>query len=239
MTPCTLVMAYYENYTMLSEQFANIAAFPDDYREKLHVVIVDDGSPNNPAKPFDFPVCGVSLQIYRMRKDVRWNQDACRNIGVSHAETEWVLLTDMDHVVPLQTWKMVLFRRHDPAKVYQFARVTGPEMTPYKMHPNTWLMTKKMFDKVGGYDERFAGFYGTDGDFSERVRTIARVEMFKEPVVRIPRTHIPDASTTTYLRKQPEDKPAIIRIKAERAKEKNWKPLRGTFEYDRVHPAEL
>jgi hypothetical protein len=33
-----------------------------------------------------------------MREDIAWNQDACRNLAVSLARTEWVLLTDMDHV---------------------------------------------------------------------------------------------------------------------------------------------
>jgi glycosyltransferase involved in cell wall biosynthesis len=97
MTRITLVMAYYENAAMLAEQFARIRALPADLRDRIEVVIVDDGSPDHPARAEEI---GCRLQMFRLTVDVRWNQDACRNIGVHHTETEWVLLTDMDHVVP-------------------------------------------------------------------------------------------------------------------------------------------
>lgn len=233
-TPTSLVMPYYDNPGMLREQYASIRLLAPALRDLLGVVIVDDGSPNSPAFPEEI---GCPLQIYRIKEDVRWNQDAARNIGVRHAENNWVLMTDIDHVVPPATWERLLLRDHDKNNVYTFGRVSAPELAPYKPHPNTWFMTKEKFDECGGYDERFAGYYGTDGDFKDRVLAKAlKVKAFKEAIVRIPRTFIPDASTTTYLRKQPEDKPAIIRIKAERAKVKDWKPLRHSFDYERVFP---
>lgn len=236
MSATALVMPYYQNPNMLERQLANLAALPDAMRDLLSVVIVDDGSPTEPATPCGIDLRGIPLQIYRIKADVRWNQDAARNIGVSHSEMSWVLMTDIDHIVPERTWARVLLRDHDRSKVYTFGRVSAPDMTTYKPHPNTWLMTKDMFDKCGGYDERFAGYYGTDGDFKDRVLKNAKLDMFKEHIIRVPRTVLPDASTTTYLRKQPEDKPAIIRIKAERAKQKGWVPLRGSFEYERTFP---
>lgn len=235
MTPVTLVMPYYENPSMLVRHYDLIRALPFAIKDLLHVVIVDDGSPKAPAFAPTNDI-GVPLQLYRLRKDVRWNQDACRNIGAAHAETAWLLLTDIDHMCPRNTWNSIMTRKHDAAKAYNFARISEPEMQPYKPHPNSWLMTKDLYNKVGGYDERFAGYYGTDGDFRSRLQAIAKVEAFKEPLIRVPRGVTPDASTTTYLRKQPEDTPAIIGIKAQRAKEKDWKPLRGSFEYDRVYP---
>jgi len=231
-TPTTLVMAYYENARMLERHYHLIRNLPFPVRDQISVIIVDDGSPNAPAYGADLN--GVALQVYRLRQDVRWNQDACRNIGVAHAETDWVFLTDMDHMVPERTWVSVVLRNHAPERAYQFARVSEPDMMPYKHHPNTWFMTRKLYDKIGGYDERFAGYYGTDGDFSTRLRGLAKVAMFKEPVIRVPRGVTPDASTTTYLRKQPEDKPMIEKIMNERSQIKDWKPLRGLFAYDKV-----
>lgn len=209
MTPTTLVMAYYDNWKMLLVQYGQIAKMPARLRDLLHVVIVDDGSPNKPALPRDI---GCSLQVYRLDVDVRWNQDAARNIGVAHAETNWVLLTDMDHMITPEIWKMVLLREWDPTIAYQFERVSAPEMLPYKFHPNTWFMTKKKFEEAGGYDERFAGYYGTDADFRNRIEGTGEVKRFKQAIIRVPRTHIADASTTTYLRKQPEDLENIRRI---------------------------
>lgn len=235
MTPTTLVMAYYENPDMLREQYRVLAALPDKLRDLLHVVIVDDGSPRSPA--FVEDLRGIGLQLYRMKKDVRWNQDACRNIGVRHAETGWVLLTDIDHIVPEKTWDTVLSRDWDPQLAYYFARVSAPDLQPYKVHPNTWYMTRQKFDEIGGYDERFAGYYGTDSDFRDRLlKAVVKTPMIKENIIRVPRTQIADASTTTYLRKQPEDREAIHRIKEERAQIEDWKTLRYRFEYGRVYP---
>ncbi len=234
MTPTTLVMAYYENAGMLIEHYRLLTSLPARLRDLIHVIIVDDGSPRNPAFVEDLK--GIPLQIYRMRKDIRWNQDACRNLGVRHSETNWVLLTDIDHLIPEETWKCVLLRDWDPEKVYNFTRVSAPDLLPYKGHPNTWLMTRGKFDAAGGYDERFAGYYGTDADFRNRVVAVAKTALIKSHIIRVPRTVIPDASTTSYLRKQPEDRDNIDRIKRERAALEDQTPLRNLFEYDRVWP---
>jgi len=237
MSPTTLVLAYYDNADMLRVQYDAVRALSDRLRDQLSVVVVDDGSPNRPAFAEDLD--GVGLQVYRVRKDIRWNQDACRNIGVRHAETNWVLLTDMDHLPTAKLWDQVLLREWDPHTAYTFRRVSAPDMTPYKPHPNSWLMSRRLYDEVGGYDERFAGYYGTDGDFRDRlVARATAVKQIKADLVRYPRTLVSDASTTTYLRKQPEDLPAIARIRQRRASlaSEDQRPLRYRFKYDRVHP---
>jgi hypothetical protein len=93
------------------------------------------------------PPSACRLKMYRMLEDVRWNQDACRNLGVSQAETDWLLLTDMDHVVPADTFEKILKASLDSDTAYRFARVSMPKLDPYKMHPNSWLMTKAVFDR--------------------------------------------------------------------------------------------
>jgi hypothetical protein len=232
MTPATLVMAYYENAGMLREQFSTIRALPAKLRDLLHVVIVDDGSPKNPAVPEDI---GCPLQIYRIGVDIRWNQDACRNIGVHHAETEWLLLTDMDHVAPQATWERLLLRKYDGGVAYRFARVSMPDLAPYKPHPNSWFMTRRLFDRAGGYDESFAGIYGTDAVFRDQLAAAAsEIVMLKEILIRYPREVIKDASTTTYLRKQPEDRAGMAAMKEKRAGDPDWKPKRLSFPYSRV-----
>jgi hypothetical protein len=89
---------------------------------------------------------------------------------------------------------------------------------------------------IGGYDERLAGYYGTDGDFRDRVRINAKdIVMLKDILIRVPRTHIPDASTTTYLRKQPIDK-EMRAIKDARDAIKGWQTERYRFPYHKVSP---
>lgn len=233
--PITLIMAYYRNPTMLQVHYQYIAALPPLIRGQLYLVLVDDGSPAElAAKPpeQDLGICG--FQLYRMGVDIRWNQDACRNVGARFSETEWLLLTDMDHVVPEETWKFLLSQDWDRDVCYVFERKMMPDLGEYKPHPNSWFLSKRLYDRVGGYDERFAGIYGTDGDFHKRLLEAAVIQRLNTPLICYPRSVVPDASTLVYLRKQPEDDLGKRRIKAERAREKDPRPKRFLFPYERV-----
>lgn len=233
MRPLTVIFAYYMNPGMLEEQYVLFNKLSNKIKHYLRIIVVDDGSPQSPAFHRDI---GIPVEIYRIDVDVRWNQDACRNLGVDRSQTQWLLLTDIDHLIPHKTLTRVIGKELDPVDVYRFSRVSAPDLMPYKPHPNSWLMTRFMYDKIGGYDERFAGFYGTDAEFRDRVvRAARRVVMLRDVLIRVPREVIPDASTTSYTRKEPEDKSSIAHIMAERSKIMNWRPKRLTFPWHRVH----
>lgn len=236
MRDLTLILPYYRNPLILQEQLRAWAAYPDDLKAHLHVIVVDDGSPKFKALPEHLIETGLaSLRLYRTKVDVRWNWLFCRNLGVSEATTDWVLLTDIDHVLPESTLRALLTETMNPDWVYRFSRVDAPDMTPYKPHPNSWFLTRKMFDRIGGYDERFSGFYGTDADFRDRAHEKARfVELLSHPLIRYPREVIADASTTTYGRKEQQDRDNVKRIRQERADVPNWRPLRLTFPWERL-----
>lgn len=233
-----LCLPYYRNPGMLERQCDDLAGLPEDLGREIELVVVDDGSPDDSRastvmiQTAPMPLRAVSL--YRITVDVRWNQDAARNLAVSQASSTWVLLTDIDHLVPVATWRRVIEGKLDPAKIYKFSRASLPSLAAYKPHPNSWLMTRELYDRMGGYDERFAGFYGTDGDFRDRCSGAATVELLPEQLWRVPREVIADASTTTYERKAPEDGPAIQRIKGERKLIPDWRPIRGRFPWVKV-----
>lgn len=211
----TQIMAYYDNPTMLKRQLENIASYSQELKDRLELIIVDDCSPRWPATiEVD---AGIPIQLFRTKVDIPWNQDFCRNLGAMKAKTDWLLLTDIDHLVPEDTMAN-LFRKKDFKLnfAYKFERVSAPEMQPYKPHPNSWFMTRNFYWIVGGYDERFAGYYGTDGDFRDRINLYTDIIQLPFPLIRVGRETIPDASTTTLVRKKPEDGVAIQRIKGER-----------------------
>ncbi len=239
MKSLTLIMPYYDNPTMLEAQQAQWWKYPPELRSRLHVILVDDCSQRWPALPH---VIGkieelglASFQLYRTLVDVRWNWIFCRNLAVANTSTEWMLMTDIDHMMPRKTLEALLGAKLHRNRAYRFSRVDAPLMTPYKPHPNTWLMTRDLFDAVGGYDERFSGFYGTDGEFRRRVQDTAEsIVVLPQVMVRYPREVIADASTTTYGRKEEQDKTNVRRIINERAEIPNWRPLRVTFAYERL-----
>jgi glycosyltransferase involved in cell wall biosynthesis len=224
----TIVMPYYRNPLFLRAHIERWSALPADLKSHLAAIVVDDGSPEQTAQEavhgllMPFPV-----RLFRIEKDVRWNWLAARNIGMNHADG-WCVLTDMDHVIPRETLEAVVFGLHDPSVIYRFSRREhdGRKIHP---HPNSVLMTREMFWKVGGYDEALSGHYGTDGDWRRRCARTAKIRTLIDELER--HEYEQDSSTTHYLRKQPQDagKKAII---AKRGK--GWKPKTLSFKYHEV-----
>lgn len=236
MRDLTVCLAYYSNALMLEYQLANFARMEQGLRDRLRLIVVDDGSPV-PAFISSPETRGFRISLYRMGVNIPWNQDACRNLAMSECKTEWALLTDMDHLVPEETLRACMAKPLRPDHVYRFARVSAPAMGEYKPHPNSWLLTRAMYDDIGGYDERFAGLYGTDGLFAMGVAAAARaIALLPEYLIRCPREYIPDASTTTLERKSPEDMRRIKALRAEIARlpEGERRPMRGRFPWERV-----
>lgn len=234
----TLVLPYYENPTMLVRQLEHLGALPEDIRRNLTLIVVDDGSPENPAPTIinqEVELGGLAeIKQFRIEVDVRWNWLAARNIGVHEGDGGWYLLTDIDHLLPEKTARRIIEGDLDPRNSYRFSRVDAPELTPYKPHPNSWLFTKKRFDAIGGYDERFSGYYGTDGEFRDRVAKNSReIVILDEPLIRVPREVIADASTTKYGRKEAQDGEGVTRIRKEIARQ-GGPTKRLSFPYHRV-----
>ncbi len=230
----SLIMAYYDNPGMLKKQCENIASYSEDVRRNLELIIIDDCSPRWPAWIEINP--GVPVRIFRTKVDVPWNQDFCRNLGSYMARNEWLFLTDIDHLIPDDTMENVMKHMNLKKMVaYRFTRVSAPLMQPYKLHPNTWFMTREFYCYIGGYDERFAGNYGTDGDFRDRITSHSPIENLPWPIIRVGREVIPDASTTTLQRKLPEHGQEIARLKRERG---NAEPILLSFAWEEVYNSE-
>lgn len=227
--PVTIVLPYYENSRFLETQIKGWWTLPADLRARLSAVIVDDGSPDRPAaavladRTLPFPI-----RLFRIEVDRRWNWLAARNVGLHHAAPGWVLVTDMDHVVTEATARAVIHGAHDPGVIYAFSRVehTGAPATP---HSASFLLTRAMFWKVGGYDERLSGHYGTDGDWRRRCAAVAPLQVLTDVLVRY--EYVADSSTTRYLRKQPEDA-AVRQLIAQRGK--GWSPRVLSFPYREI-----
>jgi hypothetical protein len=235
----TICLPYYLNAGMLQAHYGFLAALEPDLKPHLRLIVVDDGSPASPATPPERSI-GLPVEIYRITVDVPWNQDAARNLAVDRAVTDWLVLTDVDHRPTSETVRNLVEGKLKEAVAYRFGlRLDMPSLKPkldrqghHHPHPNSWVMTKGLYDQVGGYDEALAGNYGTDGDFARRLAEVARVRDLPWPLVRYPREVIADASTTTLVRKRPEEKERIRAIKSTRGPD--WRPLRGSFPWVRV-----
>ncbi len=241
----TLVMPYYDNAAMLALQYAGWSAWPAALKAGIEIILVDDGSPDSPARDVARPEGLPKLAIYRVTEDRPWHQHAARNLGAYLAETQWLLLTDMDHVLTEQDARALMKRMHklDEEMVYTLSRVEadtglvtiGTNGRP-KPHPNSFVMTRDLYWRIGGYDEDYCGIYGTDGLFKQRAFHVGRRGHLKHvALTRYWRDLVPDASTTTLPRKEgrePGAKEAVARAKWERGEEHVVKVLQ--FPWERV-----
>lgn len=205
----TILMPYYENPRMLRLQLHEWRMYRESEKAALRAIIVDDGSPRNPAVAVinAYGNVGFPINLFRVKPNIPWNQDGARNLGMKHATTRWVLMTDMDHVVMRDhVSRMLDFASHgaEPGEYYMPHRrdADGQALHP---HPNSYLMRPNDFWMMGGYDEDFAGVYGSDGNFRKCMRAGLRERVSIEMMlVRFGSDSIPDANTKDWGRKESE-----------------------------------
>lgn len=240
----SLIMPYYLNRGMLELQYREWLKWPEKAKAQFDVVIVDDGSPD-PAIDVPRPEGLPRLSIYRVTEDRPWHQHGARNLGAHVADGPWLLLTDMDHMLTAENAEALYKRlpRLDPSTAYMLHRIeadtglpTLGKLNEKKPHPNSFVLTKDVYWKIGGYDEDYCGIYGTDGLFRTRLAERAEKGFLKHvALTRYWRDLIPDASTTTMPRKEgrkPGDKDAVAVAKAARGEADVIKVL--DFPWERV-----
>lgn len=220
----SFVYAYYENPEMFLLQQRTWKNYSLELRKQMEVLVTDDCSKKYPIlKAIDHDN-SYQLSVFRIQEKVAWNWLEARNIGAHHAKGKWILLTDMDHMVRGKVFHRLLKKLPDlnPEVVYQFSRCRAPGMEPYKFHNDSFLVTRDLFWKCGGYDEDYAGQYGTSGMFRRRLFQAAKGHILFHDLslVLYPREVIPDASTTNLARKNGRDPNAISRIS-------DWKQKNG------------
>jgi hypothetical protein len=177
----TLVYAYYENPDMLRRHLEEWRQYSIEAKTSISVIVVDDGSPTHSAVKVttEFGYTGVDLRVYRVKEDIPWNQDGARNIGMFEAQTEWCLMMDMDHLLTKsQVDEMLKFvdEKAEPRVYYMPNQHTKDGVDLQRPHPNGYLFRRSDFWAMGGYDEDFAGWYGSDGNFRKCAKGLGLIE---------------------------------------------------------------
>jgi len=159
----TITMPYYEAPEMLKKHLENWCSYSDDLADRVSIVLVDDGSPKYPAAE----VLKVSklprspIKLFRVLENIPWNHGGARNLGMHNAPEGWVLSTDIDLMLTPDNLERLMGMTLDPLKSYRPGRVRQSESGEERIKPHreTFIMTREMFWKIGGFDEDFNGYW--------------------------------------------------------------------------------
>lgn len=141
-------------------QWDNLSRLPDLVAKKIELVIVDDhGDP--PAEiPRDVQQ-RHPCKLFRVDKQIPWNQPGARNLGMLKAEAKVAIMLDPDMIPSPIVWDQILARAIDlpRGKVVKFGLLKSNGNEIYSS-PNTWILHTDDFFDIGGYNEDYAGSKG-------------------------------------------------------------------------------
>lgn len=238
MNEFTLIIPYYRNPNMLRMQLETIA----NYSDRIKVIVVDDGSPE-PAEDVIAP--SENLELYRIDVDIPWNRGGARNLGAHMAQTDWIVHVDIDHLLPADCAAELLNKSLDPRCWYRFPRYRlgkadetrrkdaipdDQEFGQIKPHMDSYLCTRQLYWKAGGYDEDYSGCLGGGTPFTKMLERTGTLMHLPEDIHLhvVTRSVVDDSSDNTLSR----DTSEYSRRKRMKGIVRGRKPMR--FKWHRV-----
>lgn len=174
----TVIIPYYESPKMIEKQLEVVSSYPKEYE----IVVIDDCSKKYPLKKYS------GIKSYRIDTDIAWNREGVRNLGAKVASNNTIIQIDTDHILPVKCAEELLNTKLDLKYWYRFPRFRRgkadstrkkdalPDNQEYgsiKPHIDSYLCSKSLYWKVGGYNEDYSGCLGGGGPFLKRMGMIA------------------------------------------------------------------
>ena len=171
----TINLSYYNQSVILRQHVECWNKYPIDVKKQFKFIIVDDCSSSSALEALKDVKHDLDLHIYRVTQDLYCNISGARNLGAQQCTTDWMILLDMDTLIPVVTAKAILHWANENAEnnfVLKFNRIVPDHPGHIKnnqFHPAVCLIRLKDYWNIGGCDEDLVGHYGhTDPLFWHR-----------------------------------------------------------------------
>ncbi len=163
MNKITIYFPYYNQPQELKNQLDRISNYSKNIRNKISIFIVDDGSQKTVLSIIEKKhLDKLDIILWRINIDIKWNMAEANNLAFREIKTNYVIRTDIDHFFDENNLTNLLNKNLDFDKnYYKFNRITTTNKHKYP-HQNTYIISKKNYWKVKGYNESFSGNYGHD-----------------------------------------------------------------------------
>ena len=177
----SIIIAVYDSHEAVKRQvkYFRSLELPDD----IEFILVDDGSdPPHDLDDYDL----ANLTVYWTHDTRPWTQGLARNFGVKQAKGEYLLMTDIDHILSYEaimdsykfTGDRMMFPRFfgvllEDGTLTQDLEILedyGYDMSRYEKrglyasyHGNTLCIKKSTFEKLGCYNPKYCtyGYHAT------------------------------------------------------------------------------
>jgi glycosyltransferase involved in cell wall biosynthesis len=161
----SLIIHIYNNQELLDLQ----ASLWGEWSELagLEIIFIDDGS--NPK----LNLSGIPSWVkkYRVLDDISWNQPGAKNLAAEQSSADWLFFLDADQFLKKEDLiDLIQLSKNFKEKIlYRFRRFSFPDLSELSSHQNCQIISKKDYIEHGGYDEDFAGHYGYEDAYFERL----------------------------------------------------------------------
>jgi predicted glycosyltransferase involved in capsule biosynthesis len=183
----SIIIAVLESYGIVNHQVKYFKQM--NLPSEIEIIIVDDGS----SPPIAINTYCDNLRVYITGDTRPWTTACARNMGANLSEGEWLLMTDIDHMLSKEAIiaamnfdgdKMMFPREYavfdnnsnicQDCDILESYGLKGAKIGA-GCHTNTFAMRRGIFENLGGYDEKFCGKYGGDDvDLADRYGALFR-----------------------------------------------------------------
>ena len=170
MAKLSLISHYYNYPEMVEKQLMYWESLPRALSDEIEFILVDDGSSLCPR----LRQSHLNMKVFRVCKDIPWNQAGARNLGTYNATCEWALFCDIDQRFFVDEMNRIVIglRNFNPRNMYYMRIKELIDITVNESldcHPNTFLVHLPTFKRFGMFDEDFVGHYGYEDLYMPRV----------------------------------------------------------------------